>query len=93
MYHWNLEWDVELDEKLSVAGEIRVNTGIRDYKEIGEPVVVFGNQNSKASSLPGAFCCPSGVAIIAENSSIYICDGGNNVYRFIFSLYSNSTKI
>ena len=41
----SLEWDVELDNILSVAGDIRLNAvkeGIRNYKEIGDPVVVFG---------------------------------------------------
>ena len=76
----SLEWDVELDKKMSVAGDIRLNAvkeGIRDYKEIGEPVVVFGKHNKKGSS-PGMFCYPNGIAINPENNSIYICDGGSN---------------
>ena len=76
----SLEWDVELDKKLSVAGDIRLNAvkeGIRDYKEIGEPVVVFGKHNKEGSS-PGVFCCPFGIAINPENNSIYICDPGYN---------------
>ena len=76
----SLEWDVELDKKLSVAGDIRLNAvkeGVRDYKEIGEPVVVFGKHNRERSS-PGVFCYPNGIAINPENNSIYICDGGNN---------------
>ena len=70
---------MELDKKLSVAGDIRLNAvkeGIRNY-EIGEPVVVFGKHSSDGSS-PGVFCCPNGIAINPENNSIYICDGGNN---------------
>ena len=76
----SLEWDVELDKKLSVAGDIRLNAvkeGIRDYKEIGEPVVVFGKHSNEGSS-PGVFCGPNGIAINPENNSIYICDGGYN---------------
>ena len=76
----SLEWNVELDKKLSVAGDIRLNAvkeGIRNYKEIGEPVVVFGKHSSDGSS-PGVFCCSNGIAINPENNSIYICDGGNN---------------
>ena len=76
----SLEWDVELDKKLSVAGDIRLNAlkeGARDYKEIGEPVVVFGKYNEEGSS-PGVFCYPAAIVINPENSSIYICDGGNN---------------
>ena len=54
----SLEWDVELDTKLSVAGEIRLNgvrEGIRDYTKIGEPVIVFGKHCNKTSSIPGVF--------------------------------------
>ena len=76
----SLEWDVEIENKLSVAGEIRLNAvkeGIRDYKEIGDPVAVFGKHNKKVSS-PGVFCYPNGIAINPVNNCIYICDGGNN---------------
>ena len=76
----SLEWDVELDKKLSVAGDIRLNAvkeGARDYKEIGEPIVVFGKHN-KERSPPGVFCYPNGIAINPENNSIYICDGGKD---------------
>ena len=76
----SLEWDVELDKKLSVAGDIRLNAvkeGARNYKEIGEPVVVFGRHSIERSS-PGVFCYPNCMAINPENNSIYICDGGYN---------------
>ena len=49
---------MELDKKLSVAGDIRLNSvkeGARDYKEIGEPIMVFGKHN-KERSPPGVFC-------------------------------------
>ena len=89
----SLEWDVELDQKLSVAGDIRLNAvkeGIRNYKEIGEPVVVFGKYSKEGSS-PGVFGCPNSMAINPENNSIYICDGGynrvqvyNKSFEFVF---------
>ena len=89
----SLEWDVELDKRLSVAGEIRLNAvkeGIRDYKEIGDPVAVFGKHSEEGSS-PGVFCCPRGIAINPVNNSIYICDGGynrvqvyNKSFEFVF---------
>ena len=93
----SLEWDVELDKKLSVAGDIRLNAlkdRIRDYKEIGEPVVVFG-KHSKERSAPGVFCCPFGIAINPENNSIYICDEGNNrvqVYNKSFEFIFQFSK-
>ena len=76
----SLEWDVELDKRLSVAGEIRLNAvkeGIRDYKKIGDPVAVFGKHSEEGSS-PGVFQKPQGMAINPENNDIYICDAGNN---------------
>ena len=73
----SLEWDVELDEKLSVAGDIRLHAvKIRDYKEIGEPVAVFGKHSKEKESPPGVFCFPTGLVINPENNSIYICDPG-----------------
>ena len=77
----SFEWDVELDEELSVAGDIRLNAvieGIRNYKEIGEPVVVFGKYSKEMGSSPGVFGGPGGIAINPENNSIYICDGDYN---------------
>ena len=89
----SLEWDVELDKRLSVAGEIRLNAvkeGIRDYKEIRDPVAVFGKHSEEGSS-PGEFCYPQGIAINPLNNSIYICDGGynrvqvyNKSFEFVF---------
>ena len=91
-----MEWDVKLEKKLSVAGEIRLNAVkevIRDYKEIGDPVAVFGKHfrvrqqsffgNIMAltfglTSSPGVFCYPNGIAINPVKNSIYICDGGNH---------------
>ena len=76
----SLEWDVELEKRLSVAGEIRLNAvkeGTRDYKEIADPVEVFG-VHSKEGSSPGMFRSPRGIAINPENNYTYICDEGNN---------------
>ena len=76
----SLEWDVELEKRLSVAGEIRLNAvkeGIRDYEKIGDPIAVFG-KHSKEGSSPGVFRNPSGIAINTVNNDIYICDAGNN---------------
>ena len=97
----SLEWDVELDKKLSVAGDIRLNAvkeGIRNYKEIGESVVVFG-KHSKEGSSPGVFCYPNGISINPENHSIYICDGGNHrvqvynrSFEFVFQ-FSDKMKL
>ena len=94
----SLEWDVELEKKLSVAGEIRLNAvkeGIRDYKEIGDPVAVFGKHSEEASS-PGVFWYPTAIAINPVNNSIYICDKGNNrvqvfnkSFEFVFQLKDN----
>ena len=75
-----MKWDVELEKKLSVVGEIRLNAvkkGIRDYKEIRNPVAVFGKHSEEGSS-PGVFRFPQGIAINPVNYSIYICDFGNN---------------
>ena len=89
----SLEWDVELDKKLSLAGEIRLNSvrgGIRDYKAIGDPVMIFG-KHTKMGYSPGAFGCPLSIAINPEDNSIYICDGSNNrvhVYSKTFEFIS-----
>ena len=97
----SLEWDVELDKKLSLAGDIRLNAvkeEIRNYKEIGEPVVVFGKHSDEGSS-PGVFCHPTGIAINPENNSIYICGGRNDhvqVYDKSFELvfqFSDKMKL
>ena len=87
----SLEWDVE---KLNAAGDIRLNAvkeGIRDYKEIGKPVVVFGKHNIEVDSPPGVFSYPNSIAINPENNFIYICDGGykrvqvyNKSFEFVF---------
>ena len=78
-----LEWDVELEDKLSLTGDILLNCvtqkEVRDYKKIEIPVVTFGKHNKYISSSPGVFCYPKGLTIDStNNNNLYICDGGNN---------------
>ena len=77
-----LEWDVELEDKLSLTGDILLNgvtqKKVQNYKKIGMPVVTFGKHSVKRSSTPGVFCCPTGLTIDPASSYLYICDGGNN---------------
>ena len=97
----SLEWDVELERRLSVAGVIRLNAvkeGIRNYKEIGDPIAVFG-KHSKEGSSPGVFRFPNGIAINPVNNDIYICDAGNNriqvynkSFEFVFQFSDECSK-
>ena len=77
-----LEWDVELEDKLSLTGDILLNgvtqKKVRDYKKIEMPVVTFGKHSMKRSSSPGVFCCPTGLTIDPTSNYLYICDGWNN---------------
>ena len=77
-----LEWDVELEDKLSLTGDILLNCvtqrEVRDYKKIKMPVVTFGNLSEYSSSSPGVFCSPSGLTIDPTSNYFYICDGDNN---------------
>ena len=96
----SLEWDVELDKKSSVAGDIRLNAvKIRDYKEIGEPIKVFGKHSKEEGSSPGVFSYPNGMTINHENNYVYICDGGynrvqvyNKTFEFVFQ-FSDKMKL
>ena len=76
----SLEWDVDLEKKLSLAGEVRLNAvkGLREYKEIGCPVAVFGKHSKEDRYTPGVFSHPLGIAINPTNNYIYICDLGND---------------
>ena len=55
-----LEWDVELEDKLSLTGDILLNgvtqEQIRDYKKIEMPVATIGKHSKYVSSSPGVFC-------------------------------------
>ena len=77
-----LEWDVELEDKLSLTGDILLN-GVtqeqaRDYKKIEMPVATFGKQIKYVSSSPGVFAYPTGLTIDTTTNYLYICDNGNN---------------
>ena len=76
----SLEWEVELEQKLSSAGGIRIhakNAITRDYRKIGDPISVFGRQDEVDTS-PGVFCYAYRTAIHPDNNHIYICDGGKS---------------
>ena len=77
-----LDWDVELEDKLSLTGDILLNgvteRQVRDYKKIEMPVVTFGKHIEYMSSSPGVFCYPDGLAIDPTTNYLYICDDGNN---------------
>ena len=77
-----LDWDVELEDKLSRTGDILLNvvteTEVRDYKKIEMPVVTFGKHSKYMSSSPGVFAFPKGLTIDPTTNYLYICDDGNN---------------
>ena len=77
-----LEWDVELEDKLSPTGDILLNCvtqeQVRDYKKIEMPVATFGKHSNRKSSSPDVFHYPNGLNIDATTNNLYICDGGNN---------------
>ena len=77
-----LEWDVKLEDKLSLTGDILLNgvtqKEVRDYKKIEMPVVTFGKHSEYESSSPGVFRYPKGLTIDPTNNYHYICDSGNN---------------
>ena len=77
-----LEWDVELEDKLSLTGGILLNgvtqKEVRDYKKIEMPVVTFAKHSEYNSSSPGVFCYPAGLTINPTSNYLYICDQVNN---------------
>ena len=77
-----LEWDVELEDKLSLTGDILLNgvtqEQVRDYKKIEMPVATFGKLSNKRPSFPGLFCYPNGLTIDPTTNYLYICDQGND---------------
>ena len=93
-----LEWDVELDDKLSLTGDILLNgvtqKDVRDYKKIEMPVVTFGKHSGYPSSSPGVFRYSAGLTFDPTSNYLYICDEGNDrvqvfdesfKFRFLFS--------
>ena len=90
-----LEWDVELEDKLSLTGDILLNgvtqTQVRDYRKIEMPVATFGKHSKHKSSSPGVFCYPGGLTVDPTTDYLYICDRGinrvqvfNKSFEFIF---------
>ena len=77
-----LEWDVELEDKLSITGDILLNgvtqTQVRDYRKIEMPVATFGKHSEDESSSPGVFRYPGGLTVDPTTDYLYICDRGNN---------------
>ena len=77
-----LEWDVELEDKLSLTGDILLNgvtqEQVRDYKKIEMPVATFGKHSEYASSSSGVFSFPVGLTIDPTNYYLYICDQRND---------------
>lgn len=75
-----LEWDIGLEDKLSLTGDILLNglkqQQVREYKNVIMPVVTFGKHRENDSS-PGAFCFPVGVTIHPATRNMYICDVAN----------------
>ena len=71
-----LEWDAELEARLSELGAIRISA-IRDYKDIENAVIVAGNRSDGVSKPTGMFRNPHSIAIHPETSNVYVCDKGN----------------
>ena len=71
-----LEWDGELEERLSGLGGIRV-IGLLDYRKKGTPVMATG-KHSISNKEAGMFRFPSAVTIDPQTNNVYICDQGNN---------------
>ena len=77
-----LKWDAELVDKLSLIGDILLNSvtqeKARDYKQIDMPVFTFGKHSRLKSSPPGMFGIPTGLAIDPTTNYLYICDPGKD---------------
>ena len=72
-----LEWDAELEVRLSELGAIRMSS-VRDYKEIENPVIVAGKHSLGIYKSAGMFCYPESIAIHPETNNVYVCDWGND---------------
>ena len=77
-----LEWDVELEDILSLTGDILLNgvthEQVRDYRKIEMPVATFGKLSKHDSSSPGVFRYPTGLTIDPTTDYLYVCDAGNS---------------
>ena len=98
-----LEWNVELVDKLSLIGDILLNSvtqyEVRDYKQIEMPVFTFGKFGKFKSSPPGMFGTPTGLAIDPTTNFLYISDAGkdhvqvfNKSFEFEF-LFSDKMQL
>ena len=72
-----LEWDAELEARLSELGVIRVSS-VRDYKEIENLIIVAGKHSEEKCKSAGMFCSPESIAIHPETKNVYVCDWGNH---------------
>ena len=72
-----LEWDAELETRLSELGAIRVSS-FRDYKEIENPVIVAGKHSNEKLESARMFCYPNSITIHPETNNVYVCDWGND---------------
>ena len=72
-----LEWDAELEARLSELGAIRVSS-VRDYKEIENPIIVAGKHSHEKSKSAGMFYNPRSIAIHPETNNVYVCDTVND---------------
>ena len=77
-----LEWDVELEDILSLTGDVLLKCvtqeQVRDYRKIEMPVATFGKLSKHESSSPGVFRYPTGLTIDPTTDYLYVCDAGNS---------------
>ena len=73
-----LEWDVELEDKLSLTGDVLLNCvtqgQVRDYKMIHMPVATFGKHSEYVSSSPGVFHYPTGLIIDPTTNHLFLME-------------------
>ena len=98
-----LEWNLELEDTLSVTGDVLLNgvtqEQVRYLKKIEMPVVTFGQHRNSKSSSPGVFCYPHGVTVDPTTNYLYVCDSVNNriqvfneSFKFIF-MFSDKMNV
>ncbi|KAI6653163.1 PEP-CTERM domain protein [Oopsacas minuta] len=90
-----IEEEKLLEKKLGETGRLRLNlrkSKTLDYKNMFQPVEVFGRHSTKDESSTGVFPYPGSMAIDPVTNYIYICDLGwnrvqvfNSSYDFVFS--------
>ena len=72
-----LEWDAELEARLSELGSIGMSS-FRDYKKIENSVIVAGKHINGKSKLAGMFNQPRSIVIHPKTNNVYVCDSGND---------------